>query len=140
MNRGKAEGVRWLVVLPEKKIPSCRRGETHPVALGQLSRRDWGLLPSLPSLPPVQKISGVQCRFLSSKHLLAPRLCRWPAGAPGMGARSNRDVSGGQQEGKGEKVPCTTTGLLPAAVGSLPTRSAVFSPFATVLSFTSTKG
>lgn len=137
MNRGKAEGVRWLVVLPEKKIPSCRRGETHPVALGQLSRRDWGLLPSLPS---VRKISGVQCKFLSSKHLLAPRLSRWPAGAPGMGARPNRDVSGGQQEGKGEKVPCMTTGLPPTAVGPLPTRSAVFSPFATVLSFTATKG
>lgn len=75
-------------MFPEKIIPLCQRGEPPlPVARGELSQRDRG---SPPFPPSVRKIPGVQCRFLSSKCLLTPRLARdarRPACAPGMGAR-----------------------------------------------------
>lgn len=96
----------------------------------ELSLWEWDLLPSL---PPKKEIPGVQCRDLSSKCLLSPRLGR---NASGMGARqlgartecSPRDAR--SWEGRGPSL----------AIRRLSTCSAAFLPFATVLLLDSAEG
>lgn len=122
-----------MLVFPEKhtELPAGRASLV--VARGEVRRRDRGLLQSL---PPMWEIPGVQCRFLSSKYLLAPRLARdarWPACAPGMGARQlgarkgrllGRCPGGGRRRGgerhghRHRRTPCRRRRPHPDPVGS----------------------